>query len=316
MTEVEQVWENNSPDKYSDEETDTTQCEEVTVVSTEEADNCETCEDTPHQYISSESRSNSNVELYTNGVTPLCHVVIQTAESVDETVQAVESISHDDNIDNTQHLVHDGDGTVTYTHYNLQPPGTLTQLTPVPTFETATGHLLPKEDVEAFFSNMDRPTATSVTLTTPSYAATGNGEFTTLSNANSLYQNLLSGQQHHITDSHSPYNMTSLYPNPRALQMQYGANPQATTGWNLSASGDALYSSPSSSPSAAKYQNFSNDPGSPSSGRSDNSVDISYNRPAMPYTNFISQDGQGGYNYAIPNYGNQGKTIFYLILIY
>jgi hypothetical protein len=98
--------------------------------------------------------------------------------------------------------------------------------------------------------------------------------------------------------------------------MQYGVNPQATTGWNLSASGDALYSSPSSSPSAAKYQNFSNDPGSPSSGRSDNSVDISYNRPAMPYTNFISQDGQGGYNYAIPNYGNQGKPIFYLILIY
>jgi hypothetical protein len=36
----------------------------------------------------------------------------------------------------------------------------------------------------------------------------------------------------------------------------------------------------------------------------------------MPYTNFISQDGQGGYNYAIPNYGNQGKPIFYLILIY
>lgn len=313
MTKVEHTWQNNSPENYSEEETETTQCEEVTVLASEDQD--QPCEDTPHQYTSSESnnvRSNSHVELYTNGVTPLCHVVIQTAESAAETAQAVESISQDisddnpEDIDNT-HLVH-GEGTITYTQYNLQPGGTLTQLTPVPPFEAATGHLLPKEDVEAFFSNMDRPTATSVTLTTPNYAVTGNGEFTTLTNANSIYQNLLSSQQHQFADNHSLFHMTSLYPNPRASQMQYGVT---TTGWNLTASGDALYTSPSSSPSASKYNSFSlpNDPGSPSSGRSDNSVDTPYTRPTM-YTNFLSQDAQG-FNYSLPTYGSQEEQSYF-----
>ncbi|CAG2204328.1 GATA4 [Mytilus edulis] len=317
MTEVDQAWQNNSPEAYSDEETDPAACEEITVISTQEQENSQPSDDTHHHFSSgSEStdiRSNSNVELYTtNGVTPLCHqVVIQSAESAAETAQAVESISQEissENPDEDNTLAHESDGNVTYTEYNIQPPGTLTQLTPVPTFETATGHLLPKEDVEAFFSNMDRPTATSVTLTTPNYqAGTGNGEFTTLTPAQSLYQNLLSSQ-HQVTDNNTAYNMTALYPNPRALQMQYGVT---TTGWNLSATGDALYSSPSSSPSAGKYNNFSmtNDPGSPSSGRSDNSVDTPYSRPPM-YTNFMTQDGVPGYNYTIP-YGSQDEAATY-----
>ena len=309
MTEVDQAWQNNSPDNYSQEGRETP-CHEDTNSAVEELENSRPCEPTPQDFRDIGSESNpdirSNSELYTNGVTPLCQVVIQSAEAVAETAQAVESISQDisdeNRVEENNTLIQDGDGNVTYTGYNIQPGSTLTQLTPVPAFESATGHLLPKEDVEAFFSNMDHPAATSVTLTTPNYAATGNGEFTTLTNAQSLYQNLLT-TQHQIVDNQGAYNMTTLYSNPRAL-MHYGGT---TTGWQLSAAGDALYSSPGSSPSAGKYNSYaiSGDPGSPSSGRSD-SVDIP--RQNMQYTNFLTQDG--GYNFTIPNnYGAQGKIL-------
>lgn len=306
MTEVDQAWQNNSPENFSQGGRETPSQEDANPGADETE---QPCEDTPQDFsdIGSESnpgiRSNSTTELYTNGVTPLCQVVIQSAEAVAETAQAVESISQelsDENRVEDNTLIHDGNGHVTYTGYNLQPGGTLTQLTPVPAFESATGHLLPKEDVEAFFSNMDHPAATSVTLTTPSYAGTGNGEFTTLTNAGSLYHNLLT-TQHQIVDNQGAYNMTTLYSNPRAL-MHYGGT---TTGWQLSTAGDALYSSPGSSPSAGKYNySISGDPGSPSSGRSD-SVDIP--RQNMQYTNFLSQDG--GFNFTIPNnYGAPGKS--------
>ncbi|KAL3888495.1 hypothetical protein ACJMK2_000862 [Sinanodonta woodiana] len=159
-------------------------------------------------------------------------------------------------------------------HYSVNTP--LTQ------FEQAS-HLLPQEDVEAFFNNMERPMATSVTLSGNYITQSGSSHLTTLTNSplaglsghlsHSMYHSvpspvssgLLTMQPPSYTDSHSSMylnpGMPPLYMSSVRSSMspgQYlnssstggGGNssppPVSSAGWNVNS--DSLYTVGSSSP--------------------------------------------------------------------
>ncbi|XP_069106352.1 uncharacterized protein [Argopecten irradians] len=73
-------------------------------------------------------------------------------------------------------------------------------------FDNTNSVLLPQEDVEEFFHNMERPMATSVSLANSHYTTGGNGQLTTLTNAPmaspTVYHGLLGSSGSVVTLSH------------------------------------------------------------------------------------------------------------------
>ncbi|KAK3087344.1 hypothetical protein FSP39_004867 [Pinctada imbricata] len=249
----------------------------------------------------------------------------ETLQAV-ETIQAVESISqevsdlHDEDVtppppglEEQQEAIHhitEGEARVVYESdiHTLQPATVVTHIQHTG-FDSAGqfgGNLLPKEAVEEFFSTMDRPTATTVTLGSP-YTESEGSQLTTLTNAPislthqaAQYQNFF-GLHNGSTMPHatSPYadgpsyltTMTSLYTNP--------ARPAGLLNYPVTSSnssGESMYSNPRS-PAEQKYSNFTNI--SVPDGRTDNSVGVHSNRSnQLPsYTGFLTQDFPGYPNY-------------------
>ncbi|XP_052765242.1 uncharacterized protein LOC128206672 isoform X2 [Mya arenaria] len=158
-----------------------------------------------------------------------------------------------------------------YTVQNMTHLTPSSQMTTITNYDNTT-HLLPQADVEAFFSDMERPMATTVSLTSGMYA-TGNGQFTTLTNPPGLalahaYHaseggRLVTLQPPSYSDSHGDYGLTQLYPSrqgavPSAYLSSDGnasssPTPQANAAWGVSQ--DALYaaSNPGQSMGNQKY---------------------------------------------------------------
>ncbi|XP_046331176.1 GATA-binding factor 2-like isoform X1 [Haliotis rufescens] len=181
-------------------------------------------------------------------------------------------------------------------------------------FESTPGHLLPCEDVEVFFHNLDnRPTATTVALA--SFTTVGNGHLTTLTNAplsahHTLYQGSSLGSGGLVTMQPPSYSesqtylhsgLPSLYvPSSRPLGMmpiQYDSpsgtpTPVSTPVWN--ATSDTMYGAPSSSP---KYtyigtvgESLHNPP------RTESTLSLQLSRPPpVTYQGYPSPDGWGTY---------------------
>ncbi|XP_062584441.1 uncharacterized protein LOC134246152 isoform X1 [Saccostrea cucullata] len=232
-----------------------------------------------------------------NGETP--PEILESPESAAETAKAVESISgdvceegHDQPTPPPPELeVRPGaEEPVTYTEiHTLQPAAVVTDLQPV-TLDPA-GHLLPKEDVDAFFRHME-PMGTSVTVT----------NYTTLTNApmslaHSVYQTLNgpslvtnAGSMPHATvlsDGQSYlHSMAHLYPPSSRSPGQYGVSTSET----------GAYLNPheySGSPGNGKFSPYDN----VNSGlRSDSMSGISSllrQGQLPPYSDFLSQDLAG-----------------------
>ena len=143
-----------------------------------------------------------------------------------------------------------------YTVQNMTHLSANSQVTSIGSFDNA-GHLLPQADVEAFFTDMERPMATSVSLA-GMYTA-GTGQFTTLTNPPGLAlaqtyvpgtegSRLVTLQPPSYSDTHTDYALTQLYSRPAAVQTQYLTNdgsssssptPQANTSWGVAQ--DSMY---------------------------------------------------------------------------
>ncbi|KAL4218563.1 Transcription factor GATA-6 [Mactra antiquata] len=144
-----------------------------------------------------------------------------------------------------------------YTVQNLTQLTSSNQVTSA-SFDSA-GHLLPQADVEAFFSDMERPMATSVSLA--GMYTSGTGQFTTLTNPpglalaqtyspNSGSNRLITLQPPSYSDAQSEYGINQLYSSRQgAIPVQYlnaeqgsssSPTPQANTSW-CSPGQEALY---------------------------------------------------------------------------
>ena len=182
-----------------------------------------------------------------------------------------------------------------------------------------TGHLLPQEDVEDFFKNMDRPMATSVSVAGMFSGSIENGQYTTLTNTPGLtlaqtYQpntessRLMTFHPPSYSDSQNPYALTQLYGSRLSgLQSQYisvedgnrsSPAPNSNATWGVSA--ESPYSnSPSThgiTLSAHKfgYQNDSPEPRE--SGLSASPIQNQFSRTTVlnagtTYGSYVSQDG-------------------------
>lgn len=178
-----------------------------------------------------------------------------------------------------------------------------------------TGHLLPQEDVEDFFKNMDRPVATTVSLSGIYPSSVENGQYTTLTNTPGLtlaqtYQpttenaRLMTLQPPTYSESQNSYALTQLYgARVSALQNQYltddegtssSPTPGSNTTWGLSA--DSLYSNHGITLSAQKYGYQSESPNPRDSGLSNSPIQGQYSRPASGltagtnYTSYMAPD--------------------------
>ena len=291
--------------------------------------------ETPLEYEQAvESAAGTGIQLV-NGETPLEYE--QAGESAAETIQAVESISqevsdiHSDDVTPPPPVLDVQDDV---THHELQPIGTaepgLVYESEIHTLQPATvvthihpagfdqsgqfgGSLLPKEDVEAFFSTMDRPTATTVTLGTQ-YTETEGSQLTTLTNAPislahsaTAFQNFVGLQTINGTMPHSTYTDGHSY-----LQTMHSlhASPTRTSGLlhypvtSANSGGDSPYSN-SRSPHEHKYSPYTNPL---QDGRTDNlGVQINRSNQLPSYTGFLTQDIPG-----FPNFISPGK---YIVLV-
>lgn len=187
------------------------------------------------------------------------------------------------------------------------------------------GQLLPQADVEAFFSDMERPMATSVSLS--GMYSTGTGQFTTLTNPPGLtlaqtYQTqngsgrLVSLQPPSYSDNQGEYGLTQLYSSrqgtipPQYLGTDQGSSssptPQANAQWGTSAH-DTLYATTSSSHTIGNqaqkytYPQLNDSP----VGRDDSQISSQYSRGlpvASSYTGYLSQDlNTGGWYQSAPS---------------
>ncbi|XP_033727438.1 nitrogen catabolic enzyme regulatory protein-like [Pecten maximus] len=286
----------------------------------------------------------------------------QTPESAAETAQAVESISHIEAVGTpevsrsppplqTVQIVkypHNGslhrvgeDNDLGHAHLtNISSTGHVSfaglNLTNAPVglvnisgssnlhspFDNTNNVLLPQEDVEEFFHNMERPMATSVSLSNSQYTTGGNGHLTTLTNApmssQTVYQGLLGSSGSVVTLPHpSPYSeihhpsyhspLSSLYlpsgrPHEYGLPSSASPPPSSTPSsqWQIP-SQEATYTNIGlSSPVKYSYP-LSNDNVSPShSIRNEGSPGLQYSRGQPPnetsYGSYLSHEltGQPG----------------------
>lgn len=201
-----------------------------------------------------------------------------------------------------------------YTVQNMTHLTSSSQVTSA-SFDNA-GHLLPQADVEAFFSDMERPMATSVSLA-GMYTA-GTGQFTTLTNPpglalaptynpNSAGSRLITLQPPSYSDSQSDYGITQLYsPRQGAIPTQYlsadqGSNssptPQANTSWGSSGP-ETLYASSTSNHSIGnqgqKYSYATLGDTSPSRDDAQQYSRTSALPGTSSYTGYLSQDMNSG----------------------
>ena len=203
----------------------------------------------------------------------------------------------------------------------------LTYLTPSHVTQTSIdnpGHLLPQADVEAFFSDMERPMATSVSLS--GMYSTGTGQFTTLTNPPGLtlaqtYQTqngsgrLISPQPPSYSDNQSDYGLTQLYSSRQGtIPSQYigsdqgsssSPTPQANAQWGTSTH-DTLYATTTSSHTIGNqaqkysYPQLNDSP----VGRDDSQLPQYSRGLAAPnsYTGYLSQDlNTGGWYQSAPS---------------
>lgn len=193
------------------------------------------------------------------------------------------------------------------------------------TFDNA-GHLLPQADVEAFFSDMERPMATSVSMA-GTYSM-GTGQFTTLTNPPGLTlaptyhaQNgsgrFITLQPPSYSDTQGDYGLTQLYPRQGAIPKQYlgtdqGSNPsptpQANASWGASGQEPVYATSTSSHTIGSQSQKYSyptiND--NPAA-RDDSQLATQYScasgvTGATSYTGYLSHDlNSSGWYHNVPS---------------
>lgn len=218
-----------------------------------------------------------------------------------------------------------------------------------------TNVLLPQEDVEEFFDKMERPMATSVSLSGASYTTTGNGHLTTLTNApmtsQTTYQGLLGASGGIVTlpqpsvysgvshGPHAPYHssLSSLYlPSSRAHDygLSSSSPPSSSTPpsqlssvWHMQPSQESAYTNIGPIPTAGKYPYSltTNDNGSPSHIlRNDGSPGIQYPRGQhlgeVPYVGYLAHElaGQAGissFGMGVDDVRSQGEFIYFCPLV-
>lgn len=178
------------------------------------------------------------------------------------------------------------------------------------------GHLLPQADVEAFFSDMERPMATSVSMS--GMYSTGTGHFTTLTNPPglSLAQTyhaqtgngrLIALQPPSYSDTQADYGLTQLYASrqgavpPQYLGTDQGSSssptPHANTSWATSGE-ETLYPATASSHAIGNQgQKYAYPPLSTDSPvpRDESQIAGQYSRTsglagASSYSGYLSQD--------------------------
>ena len=204
-----------------------------------------------------------------------------------------------------------------YTVHNLTSLNQGNQVTSISSFDNP-GHLLPQADVEEFFSSMERPMATTVSLS--GMYSTGSGSYTTLTNPPGLtlaqtYQGtngnggtLVTLQPPSYTENSSDYGLTQLY-GSRGVSVQYlqgdGTNspsptPHSNSQWGVSQT--AYCHSPSGTSLTNQVHKYSYHSGSPTSRDviTDNSMSAQYQHPqvitagASTYPNYLTQDLNSG----------------------
>lgn len=221
-----------------------------------------------------------------------------------------------------------------YTVQNMTHLTPTSQVTTIGNFDNA-GHLLPQADVEAFFSDMERPMATSVTLA-GMYTA-GTGQFTTLTNPPGLAlaqtytpgtegNRLITLQPPSYSDAHGDYGLQQLYSRQGAVSAQYLSNdgsssssptPQANTSWGV----DAMYASTTSGQSLGnqglKYSYSTDSVASRDVTLQDSQLNSQYSRTSgliggNSYTTYLTQDvnqaGAGWYQAAHSPYSDVRPT--------
>ena len=181
-----------------------------------------------------------------------------------------------------------------------------------------TGHLLPQEDVEDFFKNMDRPMATSVSLSGFYSGSVENGQYTTLTNTPGLtlaqtYQpttessRLMTFHSPAYTDSQNSYALTQLYgTRVSGLQSQYlsgedgtrsSPTPNSNATWGVSS--DSPYSNSSATHgitlSAHKFAYQNDSPNPRESGLSGSPIQGQFSRTSginagTAYGSYMAQD--------------------------
>ena len=177
------------------------------------------------------------------------------------------------------------------------------------------GHLLPQEDVEDFFKNMERPMATTVSLAGVYPSAGENGHYTTLTNTPGFtlaqtYQpatesgRVMTFQPPSYSDSQNSYALTQLYGSrASAIQNQYltdedgtssSPTPASNSGWGVSA--DSLYSNHGITTLSAQKYGFQGDsPNQRDSGLSNSPIQGQYSRVSgltagTNYSSYMSPD--------------------------
>lgn len=207
------------------------------------------------------------------------------------------------------------------------------------------GHLLPQADVEAFFSDMERPMATSVSMS--GMYSTGSGQFTTLTNPPGLslaqtYQTqngsgrLITLQPPSYSDTQADYGLTQLYASrqgavpPQYLGADQGSSssptPQTNPSWGTSGH-ETLYATTASSHAIGNQgQKYSYLPLTDSPvPRDESQISGQYSRTpglagASSYTGYLSQDlnSAGWYQNVSSPYSDvrsSGKFEFYSLVV-
>lgn len=203
-----------------------------------------------------------------------------------------------------------------YTVQNMTHLTPTSHVTAIGGFDNA-GHLLPPSDVEAFFSDMERPMATSVSLS-GMYTA-GTGQFTTLTNPPGLslaqtYQagtesSRLTLQPPSYSETHGDYGLTQLYSRSGAVPNQYLSNdgsssssptPQANTSWGVTQ--DSMYVATTSGVQSLgnqglkySYSTVNDNVASRDATLQDSQLNSQYSRTsgllsASSYTTYLAQD--------------------------
>ena len=180
------------------------------------------------------------------------------------------------------------------------------------------GHLLPQEDVEDFFKNMERPMATTVSLSGVYPGTAENGHYTTLTNTPGLtlaqtYQpatesaRLMTFQPPSYSETQNSYALTHLYGSrASAIQNQYltdeegtssSPTPASNSGWGVSA--ESLYSNHGiTSLSAQKYGFQGDSPNPRDSGLSNSPTHGQFSRVSgltagTNYSSYMAPDVNG-----------------------
>ncbi|KAH3748656.1 uncharacterized protein LOC127847790 [Dreissena polymorpha] len=202
-----------------------------------------------------------------------------------------------------------------YTVQNMTHLHQSNQVTAIPGFDSA-GHLLPQADVEAFFSDMERPMATSVSLA-GMYSTGNGGQFTTLTNPPGLtltshsYQvtteggRLITLQPPSYTETNGNYGLTQLYSSRQGTSYlgsdgnsNPSPSPQNNAAWGLVP--ETLYARTNAGQTIAahdqKYAYSESGSASPSEHAiQDGQYSHSSGMVSNSYSGYLSQDLNAGW---------------------